>query len=67
MNSNDIVCQCRDLTVSELADAIKNNNIKTVEELTDETEAGCCCRSCVKSEGDTDRDIYLEDVLAKYR
>jgi NAD(P)H-nitrite reductase large subunit len=66
MNLNEEVCQCRSLTVGELAESIKEHQIKTVEELTEQTEAGCCCRSCVKSEGDHNRNIYLEDVLNKF-
>lgn len=46
MENNDIVCNCMDITKGEIVDAIKKNNLKTVDEVGDELEAGTVCGSC---------------------
>ena len=46
MDRKEIICNCMDITRGEIIDAIKNNNLKTVDEVGDATEAGTVCGSC---------------------
>lgn len=46
MENNDIVCNCMEITKGEIVDAIKKKNLKTVEEVGEELEAGTVCGSC---------------------
>ncbi len=46
MDREEIICNCMDITRGEIIDAIKNNNLKTVDEVGDATEAGTVCGSC---------------------
>lgn len=57
------LCDCRDLNVGEVRDAIKSMGLTTVEEVTQETDAGCCCKSCVSPEEEFGRDVYIVDLL----
>jgi bacterioferritin-associated ferredoxin len=52
MERNDIICSCLEITKGELEDAIKNKNLKSIQQVQDETEAGTVCGACVD-------DIYL--------
>ena len=46
MDREEIICNCMDITRGTIIDAIKNNNLKTVDEVGDATEAGTVCGSC---------------------
>jgi NAD(P)H-nitrite reductase large subunit len=46
MDDNEIVCNCNDITRSEIIEAIKAKKLKTVEDVEDETEAGSVCGAC---------------------
>ncbi len=46
MDRDEIICNCMEITRGEIIDAIKNNNLKTVDEVGDATEAGTVCGSC---------------------
>ncbi|MAZ94149.1 MAG: (2Fe-2S)-binding protein [Bacteroidales bacterium] len=46
MEDDDILCTCMQITKGEIIDAIKAGNLKTIEEIGDETEAGTICGSC---------------------
>jgi len=48
-----------EITRGEIIDAIKNNNLKTVDEVGDATEAGTVCGSC-----QDDIEEILKDVNA---
>ncbi len=41
-----LVCQCFDVHESQIIEAIKTNNLKTVEEVTNYTKAGGACGRC---------------------
>ena len=41
-----LVCQCFDVHESQILEAIKTNNLKTVEEVTNYTKAGGACGRC---------------------
>ncbi len=58
------VCECFDVTLGELLEAIKNGN-NTLEALMDETDAGTACELCRSSEidEDGDRELHLDEIL----
>jgi len=54
---NDIeICHCNGIMKSEIVKAIKDNNLKTVEEVQNATTAGTVCGGCVDD---------IEDILAE--
>ena len=55
---NEVICPCYDLTLKDLVDAIKENDITTVEELSNITGAGNICGACV---------YELEEIVEKYK
>lgn len=59
----EIVCECARVTMSTIKDAIKINNLTTVEEITQYTKAGAFCKSCVKPGGHEQKEHYLVDIL----
>ena len=57
-NSSDkVVCTCFNVTENQILEAIKINNLKTVEEVTNYTKAGGACGRC--------KD-YIKDILDTY-
>jgi len=50
---SDIICYCQEITYKVIKDAIKNG-AKTVDEITDQTEAGLACGGCIEQ---------LEEIL----
>ncbi|MBD3841828.1 MAG: iron-sulfur cluster assembly scaffold protein [Campylobacterales bacterium] len=65
--NSDIVCECARITKQEIIDAIKNGDLKTVEEIGIATKAGTYCKSCREPGGHEPKDIYLVDILAEVR
>jgi len=63
----DIVCECARVTLQTIEDAIRINDLKTVEEITDYTKAGAFCKSCIHPGGHEKREHYLVDILARVR
>ncbi len=47
-----IICTCNEITQSEIEKAIRDQKLKTIEEVGDATSAGTVCGGCVD-------DIYL--------
>ncbi len=47
MDRDDILCTCLDITKGTVEDAIKAKNLKSVEQVQEETEAGTVCGACV--------------------
>lgn len=41
------ICSCLNIMKSEIVTAIKEKNLKIVEEVQQETEAGTICGSCI--------------------
>jgi len=60
MSNDTIVCNCMQITRGEIVKAILENNIKTIEELQEATEAGTVCGNCID-----DLEAILEETLAK--
>ena len=65
--NQDIVCECARVTKQNLIKAIKDNNLKTIEEVIETTKAGSFCKSCLRPGGHESKDIYLVDILADIR
>ncbi len=63
----DIVCECARVSLQTVEDAIRINDLKTVEEISDYTKAGAFCKSCIQPGGHEKRDHYLVDILARVR
>jgi NifU-like protein len=63
----DIVCECARVTLQTVEDAIRINDLTTVEEITDYTKAGAFCKSCIHPGGHEKREHYLVDILARVR
>jgi bacterioferritin-associated ferredoxin len=57
------LCDCRDLTVGDVRDVIRAEGLKSVEEVVESTEAGCCCESCISPEHEEGRNVYIVDLL----
>lgn len=62
-----IVCECARVSLATIKDAIKINNLKTVEEIINYTKAGAFCGSCIEPGGHEKKDIYLVDILEETR
>lgn len=58
-----IVCECARVKIADIKDAIRLNQLTTVEEVTNYTKAGGFCKSCIRPGGHEAKDIYIEDIL----
>ena len=54
---NEIICHCEEITYREILNAIKNG-AKTIEEISDKTDAGIACGTCIE-----DIENILEEEL----
>ncbi|MCL2520478.1 MAG: iron-sulfur cluster assembly scaffold protein [Spirochaetaceae bacterium] len=66
-DDNEIVCECARVKLRTIKDAIRINNLTTVEEITNYTKAGAFCKSCVKPGGHEAKKYYLVDILRETR
>ncbi|MFH1760002.1 MAG: iron-sulfur cluster assembly scaffold protein [bacterium] len=64
---DDIVCECARVTRSTIENAIRINNLKTIEEITQYTKAGGYCKSCIQPGGHEERSVYLVNILKEMR
>ncbi len=55
-----IICTCNEITQSEIEKAIRDQKLKTIEEVGDATTAGTVCGGCVD-----DIFILLEKINGK--
>ncbi|MDR2430800.1 MAG: iron-sulfur cluster assembly scaffold protein [Candidatus Margulisbacteria bacterium] len=67
LEDQEIVCACARVTLGMIADVIRKNDLKTVEEITRYTKAGGYCKSCIRSGGHEQKKYYLEDILRDTR
>ena len=44
--SDELICTCMDVYKSEIVKAIKEKGLTTLDEVSDETDAGTGCSSC---------------------
>ncbi len=63
----DIVCPCARVSLRTIQDAIRINDLRTVEEITQYTKAGAFCKSCIRPGGHEKREHYLVDILRDTR
>lgn len=63
LEDKEVVCECARVTMGTIKNAIRINNLKTVEEITNYTKAGAYCKSCVKPGGHEKKEHYLVDIL----
>lgn len=61
--SEDMVCECAQVTLSTIKEVIRLNHLTTVEQITSYTKAGAFCKSCVRPGGHETRHFYLVDIL----
>lgn len=47
MDRNETICNCMGVTRGEIMDAITTKGLKTVEQVSEATEAGTGCGGCV--------------------
>lgn len=62
-----MVCECARVSLGTIKDAIKINDLKTIEDITNFTKAGGYCKSCIQPGGHEAREYYLTDILAETR
>ncbi len=67
MERENIVCECARVSLQTIQDAIRINDLKTVEEITHYTKAGAYCKSCIRPGGHEKKNIYLVDILEQTR
>jgi len=60
-----IVCQCYGVTDEKLRRVIKENNLHTVEDITNYTKAGGGCESCIPEIESILKDVWAEKVVEK--
>jgi len=65
--SEIIVCECARVSLATIKDAIRINDLKTIEDITNYTKAGGYCKSCIKPGGHEAREWYLVDILRDTR
>ncbi|HJE03246.1 scaffold protein [Aliarcobacter thereius] len=58
-----IICECARVNLKTIKDAIKEFNLKTIEEIGEKTKAGIFCKSCRNEGGLEEKEIYLSDIL----
>ena len=46
-NKDEVICHCAQITYQDILDAI-NEGAKTVEEISDKTDAGIACGYCIE-------------------
>lgn len=62
------VCSCMGVTLKEIVDAIKKDDLTTVEQIMDKTEAGTACEQCQSAEkSGGDKEIHLDEILKDVR
>jgi len=67
LEEKDIVCECARVTLQTVEDAIRINDLTSVEAITDYTKAGAFCKSCIEPGGHEKRKYYLVDILSRVR
>ena len=63
LEEETIVCECAQVSLAMVEDAIRINNLTTVEQIIQYTKAGGYCKSCIKPGGHEKREHYLVDIL----
>ncbi|MBL3520727.1 iron-sulfur cluster assembly scaffold protein [Arcobacter lanthieri] len=58
-----LVCECARVNLGDIKSAIKQFDLKTIEDIGQITKAGIFCKSCQKEGGLEEKEIYLSDIL----
>ncbi|WP_419678282.1 iron-sulfur cluster assembly scaffold protein [Aliarcobacter lanthieri] len=58
-----LVCECARVNLEDIKSAIKQFDLKTIEDIGEITKAGIFCKSCQKKGGLEEKEIYLSDIL----
>ncbi len=64
------VCKCKHVTLGEIVYSIKEkgaNSMETVAKITDAGTACKCCQSKDKDIGSEKLELYVEDILNKFK
>jgi NifU-like protein len=67
LETETIVCECGRVSLGTIVDAIRLNDLKTVEDIIHYTKAGGFCKSCIAPGGHEKRQHYLVDILRDTR
>jgi nitrite reductase (NADH) large subunit len=46
MNTNEVICTCAEINEQQIVSAIRNQNLKTLDEVCETTGAGMVCGGC---------------------
>lgn len=67
-NHTHEVCTCKHVSLGEIIYAIKEKNAKTIEDITEITDAGSACGCCKSKEDDfmNDTPLYIDEILNKF-
>jgi len=60
------VCNCLKITIQDIINSVKNNNVKSLRDLQETTKAGTECRNCIFPEGDfgkVKKKVYCKTIL----
>jgi NifU-like protein len=63
VEGGEIVCQCFGVTDRKIKRVVKENNLHTVEDVTNFTKAGGGCESCVPDIEEILKDVWAEKVV----
>lgn len=58
MHTNEVICTCAEIKEQQIVSAIKNQNLKTLDEVCENTGAGMICGGC--------RPVIVE-ILKKHK
>lgn len=64
------VCSCKKVTLGEIIHAIKEKGATSVKEIGDLTDAGTSCGCCRCEEddfGDPKMELYIDQILQKFK
>jgi NifU-like protein len=67
LEDREIVCACARVSRGTIKDAIRLNDLKTVEQVTQYTKAGGFCKSCIRHGGHEKKESHIEDILRETR
>jgi NifU-like protein len=65
VEEGNIICQCFGVTDEKIKRVIRENNLHTVEDVTNFTKAGGGCGSCIPDIENILREVWAEEVVEK--
>jgi len=63
------VCKCKHVSLGEVIFSIKEKNARTLQEISDFTDAGSSCKCCQSEEkdiGEEKLELYLDQIIDKF-